>query len=75
MYVSVDVDVDPEDVLQELDDDKLREILAKREKKVMHGQLVEDERYLLEQIWLHYRGTDVPHCLSEYLWRVLGKAL
>jgi len=72
MYVSVNVD--PEDVLEELDDAELREVLAKREKKTS-GQLVEDERYLLEQIWLHYRGQDVPYCLREYVWRVLGKAL
>jgi hypothetical protein len=73
MYVSVNVSAD--EILEEMDDDQLREILAKREKKVMHGQLVEDERYLLEQIWLHYRGQDAPYCLREYVWRVLGKVL
>lgn len=73
MYVSVNIDA--EDILDEIDDDALRDLVAKREKKVMHGQLVEDERYLLEQIWLHYRGQSVPHCLSEYVWRVLGKAI
>lgn len=73
MYVSVHVDL--EDVLEDIDDDVLREFLANREKKVMHGQLLEDERYLLEQIWLHYRGQEVPRCLSEYVWRVLGKAI
>jgi hypothetical protein len=73
MYVSVNVDAD--DVLEEIDDNQLREILAKREKRAAHGQLIVDEAYLLEQIWLHYRGTDAPHCLREYIWRVLGKAL
>jgi hypothetical protein len=73
MYVSVNVD--PEDVLEELDDAELREILAKREKKTFHAQHIEDERYLLEQIWLHYRGQDAPYCLREYVWRVLGKII
>jgi hypothetical protein len=73
MYVSVNVD--PEEVLEELDDDVLRDILSKREKKTCHGQLIEDERYLLEQIWLHYRGKDAPYCLREYVWRVLGKVI
>jgi hypothetical protein len=73
--VYVHVNIDPTEVLEDMDDDQLREELTRREKKIFNAQHVEDERYLLEQIWLHYRGQDVPYCLREYVWRVLGKVI
>lgn len=74
-YVSVHVDAS--EVLEDLDDEDIQKEVERRERtKAPVGCAATDERYLLEQIWMHYRNqADVPYCLREYLWRVLGKAL
>lgn len=73
--VRVTVDVDACDVLEELDDETLRDELAKRKGNHIPDPLA--ERALLEKVWLHFRDRpqEAPQCLRDYLWDVLGKIL
>lgn len=63
--VDIDVDVD----LSEIDTEDLSEELESR------GINAFKSNEALEQIWLHYRGKDVPKCLSDFLWNTIGKAI
>lgn len=72
----VEVYVDGQDVLDELDDEALQAEVQRREKrKAPVGTEPTSDDMLLDQIWRHYRGEDVPQCLSEYIWRKIGKCL
>lgn len=59
--------------LGDFTDAELNEELGER------GPFIKDMRencdHRLEQIWLHYRGKDVPQCLADYLWDTIGKAV
>jgi hypothetical protein len=73
----VNVHIDGQEVLDELDDDELQKEVAKRErKKAPTGCAPETDDWLLQQIYEHYRLHDnAPRCLSEYIWRKLGKVI
>jgi hypothetical protein len=71
MYVSVDVEVDPEDVLDQCSDQEVARLAAKRLK-----QLTADQQVLLERVFYEFaRRGDAPQCLREYLYEVMGKTL
>lgn len=71
MRVSVNVDVDPGDVLSELSDEELAAVLAKRQK-----QPLADPAILLRRVYEEYslRGDATP-LLREYIYEVIGRVL
>lgn len=71
MYVRVDVDVDPEEVLRELSNEELAEIVAKRTKDASVTP-----RVLLARVYEEFRTRgDAPQCLRDYIYDVLGRIL
>lgn len=74
-YVSVHVDAS--DVLEELDVKDIEAELQRRSKVTAPvGCREVYDQELLEQVFMHYRDKpDVPYCLREYIYRVLGRIL
>lgn len=71
MYVNVSVDVNPEDVLEELSNEELAHIVAKRTKTE-----TENPSVLLERVYQEFRTRgDAPQCLRDYIYDVLGRIL
>jgi hypothetical protein len=72
----VRVYVEPDEVLEEIDDDDLKKELARRKLPGVDVSDPSEDRLLLEQAYEQLRGReDVPAQLREYVWRVLGRVL
>lgn len=72
----VSVYVDLAEMFDDVNDDDLAAEVQRREKrKAPVGTKPTSDEILLDQIWRHYRGEDVPQCLSDYIWHKLGKCL
>lgn len=74
----VEVWVDTREVLSDIDDDDLRKELADREKRKRPiGCEPETDEWLIDQIYEHYRLRigEAPRCLSEFIYRRLGKVI
>jgi hypothetical protein len=71
----VEVFVDGSEVLNDLDEEALREELDRRARKKapVGGHEISDKQ-LLEQTYWHFRdNAGAPECLREYIYRLLGK--
>jgi hypothetical protein len=69
MYVNVDVDVDEDELLRELDDDKLINELERRRSDY-------NTQEKLEKIWLLRReGKNYDAAVGDLIYYVLGKVI
>jgi hypothetical protein len=77
MYVNVDVDVDVDELLGNLDDDKLIEELERRRNEYNTKDIDSDfAREKLEKIWLLRReGKDYDAAVGDLIYYVLGKVI
>ena len=77
MYVNVDVDVDEDELLRELDDDKLINELERRRSDYNTQDIDSDfAREKLEKIWLLRReGKNYDAAVGDLIYYVLGKVI
>jgi hypothetical protein len=77
MYVNVDVDVDEDELLRELDDNKLIKELERRRSDYNTQDIDSDfAREKLEKIWLLRReGKEYDAAVGDLIYYVLGKVI
>lgn len=77
MYVNVDVDVDEDELLRELDDDKLIKEIERRRSDYNTQDIDSDfAREKLEKIWLLRReGKEYDAAVGDLIYYVLGKVI
>lgn len=72
--MGISIEVDWEDIKDQIDDDDIKQECIDRDIDLSEfAELERDPR--LEQIWLAYRGKEVPQVLADYLWDTIGKAI